>query len=86
MQVLKNTECNQMHSMVAHACKHSVSKLIKQRTALLTVVFYVAFTLAITTWRMKYRYEMNDMQSEANTNAVDSLINYETVKRKTHLF
>ncbi|MDC9714297.1 MAG: ABC transporter ATP-binding protein/permease [Gammaproteobacteria bacterium] len=48
--------------------------------SLLTVVFYVAFTLAITTWRMKYRYEMNDMQSEANTNAVDSLINYETVK------
>ena len=29
---------------------------------------------------MKYRYDMNDMQSEANTNAVDSLINYETVK------
>ncbi|WP_201342440.1 ABCB family ABC transporter ATP-binding protein/permease [Abyssogena phaseoliformis symbiont] len=48
--------------------------------SLLTVVFYVGFTLAITTWRMKYRYQMNDMQSEANTNAVDSLINYETVK------
>ncbi|CAB9542285.1 Efflux ABC transporter, permease/ATP-binding protein mlr7818 [Bathymodiolus brooksi thiotrophic gill symbiont] len=48
--------------------------------SLLTVVLYVAFTLAITTWRMKYRYEMNDMQSDANTNAVDSLINYETVK------
>jgi ATP-binding cassette subfamily B protein len=29
---------------------------------------------------MKYRYQMNDMQSEANTNAVDSLINFETVK------
>ena len=48
--------------------------------SLLTVVFYIAITLAITTWRMKYRYEMNDMQSEANTNAIDSLINYETVK------
>lgn len=48
--------------------------------SLLTVVFYIAMTLAITTWRMKYRYEMNDMQSEANTNAIDSLINYETVK------
>lgn len=48
--------------------------------SLLTVVFYIGLTLAITTWRMKYRYEMNDMQSEANTNAVDSLINYETVK------
>jgi ATP-binding cassette subfamily B protein len=48
--------------------------------SLLTVLFYVALTFAITTWRMKYRYQMNDMQSEANTNAVDSLINYETVK------
>ena len=48
--------------------------------SLLTVFFYVALTFAITTWRMKYRYQMNDMQSEANTNAVDSLINYETVK------
>ncbi len=48
--------------------------------SLATVSFYILLTLAITTWRMKYRYEMNDMQSEANTNAVDSLINYETVK------
>lgn len=48
--------------------------------SLATVVFYIGLTLAITTWRMKYRYQMNDMQSEANTNAVDSLINYETVK------
>ncbi len=48
--------------------------------SLLTVIFYVVLTFAITTWRMKYRYQMNDMQSEANTNAVDSLINYETVK------
>jgi ATP-binding cassette subfamily B protein len=48
--------------------------------SLITVLFYVGLTLAITTWRMKYRYQMNDMQSEANTNAVDSLINYETVK------
>ena len=48
--------------------------------SLATVIFYIGLTLAITTWRMKYRYQMNDMQSEANTNAVDSLINYETVK------
>jgi ATP-binding cassette subfamily B protein len=48
--------------------------------SLLTMTVYIALTLAITTWRMKYRYQMNDMQSEANTNAVDSLINYETVK------
>ena len=49
-------------------------------TSLITVFLYILLTLAITNWRMKYRYDMNDMQSEANTNAVDSLINYETVK------
>ena len=49
-------------------------------TSLVTVFLYILLTLAITNWRMKYRYDMNDMQSEANTNAVDSLINYETVK------
>ena len=48
--------------------------------SLLTAGFYILLTIKITTWRMQYRYEMNDMQSEANTNAVDSLINYETVK------
>jgi ABC-type transport system involved in Fe-S cluster assembly fused permease/ATPase subunit len=49
-------------------------------TALSTVVFYILLTLKITSWRMKYRYEMNDTQSEANNTALDSLINYETVK------
>lgn len=49
-------------------------------TALSTVIIYVVLTLNITKWRMKYRYEMNDTQSEANNTALDSLINYETVK------
>jgi ABC-type transport system involved in Fe-S cluster assembly fused permease/ATPase subunit len=44
------------------------------------VVAYVWFTFAITRWRVKYRREMNDSDTEANTKAVDSLINYETVK------
>ncbi|MCP5352489.1 MAG: ABC transporter ATP-binding protein/permease [Chromatiales bacterium] len=45
-----------------------------------TVAVYVAFTLAITNWRMHFRHSMNRLDSEANTRAVDSLINYETVK------
>ncbi|MEJ2622508.1 MAG: ABC transporter ATP-binding protein/permease [Candidatus Thiodiazotropha sp.] len=45
-----------------------------------TVVVYVAFTLAITEWRMEYRHIMNRLDSEANSQAFDSLINYETVK------
>ncbi len=45
-----------------------------------TVAFYVAFTLAITEWRMEYRHLMNKLDSESNSQAVDSLINYETVK------
>jgi len=45
-----------------------------------TLVLYIAFTLAITEWRMIFRRTMNDMDSKANTKAIDSLINYETVK------
>ena len=45
-----------------------------------TVAVYAWFTFAITDWRMHFRHEMNRLDSEANTQAVDSLINYETVK------
>ncbi len=47
---------------------------------LLTVVGYVWFTFAITEWRIKLRRAMNESDSEASTKAVDSLLNYETVK------
>jgi ABC-type transport system involved in Fe-S cluster assembly fused permease/ATPase subunit len=45
-----------------------------------TLVVYVAFTLIITEWRMIFRRTMNEMDSKANTRAIDSLLNYETVK------
>ncbi|WP_027467388.1 ABCB family ABC transporter ATP-binding protein/permease [Deefgea rivuli] len=45
-----------------------------------TVGIYIAFTLGITEWRMRFRRDMNEMDSKANTRAIDSLINYETVK------
>ncbi|ADE11220.1 ABCB family ABC transporter ATP-binding protein/permease [Sideroxydans lithotrophicus] len=45
-----------------------------------TLLIYVIFTLVITEWRMVFRRTMNDMDSKANTRAIDSLINYETVK------
>ncbi len=45
-----------------------------------TVAVYVGFTLAITEWRMEYRHVMNRLDSQANSQAFDSLINYETVK------
>ncbi|WP_288842116.1 ABC transporter ATP-binding protein/permease [uncultured Deefgea sp.] len=45
-----------------------------------TVAVYIAFTLGVTEWRMRYRREMNVLDSNANTRAIDSLINYETVK------
>jgi len=44
------------------------------------VVIYIVFTFAITEWRTRFRREMNDLDTEANTKAVDSLLNYETVK------
>lgn len=45
-----------------------------------TVVIYLAYTMALTEWRMHFRHEMNAYDSEANSRAVDGLINYETVK------
>ncbi|MBA0921843.1 MAG: ABC transporter ATP-binding protein/permease [Nitrosospira sp.] len=45
-----------------------------------TLITYVVFTLFITEWRMIFRRTMNDMDSKANTRAIDSLLNYETVK------
>ena len=45
-----------------------------------TIVGYIVFTIAVTEWRTKYRREMNDKDQEASTKAVDSLLNYETVK------
>jgi len=45
-----------------------------------TVAVYVAFTFAITEWRMDFRHQMNRLDSEANAQAFDSLINFETVK------
>jgi len=47
---------------------------------LATLVVYVVFTLLITEWRMIFRRNMNEMDSKANTRAIDSLLNYETVK------
>lgn len=45
-----------------------------------TVTIYIVFTLLVTEWRMHYRHKMNALDSESNGQAVDSLINYETVK------
>jgi ATP-binding cassette subfamily B protein len=44
------------------------------------VVTYIVFTMVVTEWRMKYRVSMNALDSKANTQAIDSLLNYETVK------
>ena len=45
-----------------------------------TVVIYVAYTMLVTEWRIKFRRAMNEEDSRANTRAIDSLLNYETVK------
>ena len=45
-----------------------------------TIGLFIAFTLTVTEWRLKYRRRMNEKDSEANTKAIDSLLNYETVK------
>ena len=45
-----------------------------------TVVVYLLVTFAITEWRMDFRHHMNQLDSRANSQAIDSLMNYETVK------
>jgi ATP-binding cassette, subfamily B, heavy metal transporter len=45
-----------------------------------TILVYIAFTFSITDWRVHFRRDMNERNTEANTKAVDSLLNFETVK------
>ncbi|MBY6134866.1 ABC transporter ATP-binding protein/permease [Nocardioides marinus] len=45
-----------------------------------TIALYVWFTFAVTEWRVKLRREMNQQDTDANQKAIDSLLNYETVK------
>jgi ATP-binding cassette subfamily B protein len=49
-------------------------------TTAVTVALYLAYTLLVTEWRTKFRRRMNETDSEANTKAIESLLNYETVK------
>ncbi len=45
-----------------------------------TVGTYIVWTVTVTEWRLKYRRRMNEKDQEATTKAIDSLLNYETVK------
>lgn len=45
-----------------------------------TVILYIIFSIAVTNWRLKYRRLMNQQDADANNKAVDSLLNFETVK------
>jgi len=47
---------------------------------MVTVVVYIAYTMVVTEWRTRFRREMNEQDSRANTKAIDSLLNFETVK------
>ena len=47
---------------------------------LVALVLYIAFTVVVTEWRTHFRRTMNDMDSKANQKAIDSLLNFETVK------
>jgi ABC-type transport system involved in Fe-S cluster assembly fused permease/ATPase subunit len=47
---------------------------------LVTLVGYIIYTITVTEWRTAFRKEMNELDSKANSKAIDSLLNYETVK------
>ena len=46
----------------------------------IALVFYITFTIVVTEWRTQFRKKMNEMDSTAHSRAIDSLLNYETVK------
>ena len=46
----------------------------------IALVFYISFTVIVTNWRTQFRKTMNELDSSAHSRAVDSLLNYETVK------
>src|SRR5438874_2604849 len=47
---------------------------------LVAVILYMTFTFSVTEWRMEIRRRSNELDSKANSRAIDSLLNYETVK------
>ncbi|TAG06320.1 MAG: ABC transporter ATP-binding protein/permease [Betaproteobacteria bacterium] len=47
---------------------------------MVTLTLYIGYTISVTEWRTVFRKEMNELDSKANSKAVDSLLNYETVK------
>jgi ATP-binding cassette subfamily B protein len=47
---------------------------------IIALVAYIVFTIAVTEWRTNFRRTMNELDSKASTKAIDSLLNYETVK------
>ena len=47
---------------------------------IIALVFYITFTVSVTEWRTKFRKQMNELDSRAHSRAIDSLLNFETVK------
>lgn len=47
---------------------------------IIALVFYISFTVTVTEWRTKFRKQMNELDSKAHSRAIDSLLNFETVK------
>ena len=47
---------------------------------LVALVLYVGFTVSVTEWRTQFRRRMNELESSSQSRAIDSLLNYETVK------
>jgi ATP-binding cassette subfamily B protein len=47
---------------------------------IVALIVYIVFTISVTEWRTQFRKKMNELDSSANSRAIDSLLNYETVK------
>ena len=50
-----------------------------------TLAVYIAFTVSVSSWRTKFREDMNRMENRASHEVMESLMNYETVKVRTRV-
>ena len=85
-----------VHSLISHSLYSIIPTLIEVVLVLtllavkfdvwfaiitiIALVFYISFTVSITEWRTQFRKKMNELDSTAHSRAIDSLLNYETVK------
>jgi len=76
-----------VHSLISYSLYSIILTLLGVKfdawfawITLIALVVYIVFTISVTNWRTQFRKQMNELDSISHTRAIDSLLNYETVK------